>query len=482
MTLSTYKFADPFRLDPEDDEDFADDHVMGDWNPYESLGPDHDMDAYANRRTRPRQKTGAGKVLKAIDDHRTFFGEPMDDELGLVNLAQQNGTDPVLATRYNNADPIKRADMAWNQAEADKWWDSATPEQKAVQRDAAKAAKAYRTVLTGPRIGIDYTDPDTRNGFADISGLPRGNVDAVVNGSKAQRRAVLWANNADLQPWNPKWRAANVAGGLADPDRHVVDGDGTASNWLVTANGINATNEQDERNEAPLFAANRYSESTTDVSAKDDFDPSKEPIVNDRQPDELQNGYKLAQIGQTPTTTSSRFQTVPTPREKPPAPIRSKPPTIHNPAGRGERNDDEGKGWFGAPRVGGTHKGTDILANPGDPIVSPIEGKVENRLMVYSDGITSKKPWLKVFRSVHIRGTGPYKGMLVKLYYVDGKGPRIGEKVKAGTTVLGLLQNVGKDHRAPRMKPHVHVRVEWNGVEIDPATVLPAWTTRKPHP
>ncbi len=240
MTLSAYKFTDPFRLDPDDDEDFADDHVMGDWNPYESLGPDRDMDAYANRRTRPRQKTGAGKVLKAIDDHQTFFGGPMDDELGLVNLAQQNGTDPVLATRYNNADASKRADMAWNQAEADKWWDSATPERKAIQRDAAKAAKAYRTVLTGPRIGVDYTDPDTRNGFADISGLPRGNVDAVVNGSKAQRRAVLWANNAALQPWNPKWRVASASANEAIDTGLEEDLNGSAPNSDDTALAINA--------------------------------------------------------------------------------------------------------------------------------------------------------------------------------------------------------------------------------------------------
>ena len=129
MALFTKDFTDPLKQYQYDDDAFATDHVMGDFNPHEPLGPDHDMQLYSDKRTRPRQKTRAKEVLRAVDDHQTFFGGAMDDELDLHNMTYKLGTDPELAKTYNRSDKAIRDNLARNQTEAGKWWDDATPQQ-----------------------------------------------------------------------------------------------------------------------------------------------------------------------------------------------------------------------------------------------------------------------------------------------------------------------------------------------------------------
>ena len=164
------------------------------------------MQLYSDKRTRPRQKTRAKDVLKAVDDHQTFFGGAMDDELALDNMAYSLGMDPELAKTYNRGGKTTRDNLAWNQTEADKWWDSATPHQKADQYDGAKAKQAYEIAEKSVGWGIDYTDDHPRDNYADISSLPRGKLNHLLNGTPEERRAVIRETNAQVQPWNPAWR------------------------------------------------------------------------------------------------------------------------------------------------------------------------------------------------------------------------------------------------------------------------------------
>ena len=148
------------------------------------------------------------------------------------------------------------------------------------------------------------------------------------------------------------------------------------------------------------------------------------------------------------------------------------PPPIFNPTGGTERNDPEGAGHFGAPRGGGTrrHKGVDITANPKDPVVAPIDGKIVLRGKAYRNDPR--------YDSVHIVGTGKYTGMTVKILYVDRGGPDGGLNpnfdVKAGITVIGGAQDISQKH-GKKMKPHVHIEVLWRGKRVDPARALPIW-------
>ena len=67
---------------------------------------------------------------------------------------------------------------------------------------------------------------------------------------------------------------------------------------------------------------------------------------------------------------------------------------------------------------------------------------------------------------VEIEGSGEHKGMSAKLFYVDRRGPKKGDDtgtpVKAGRTILGLLQDVRKVH-GPTMKPHLHMEIRRYG-------------------
>ncbi|MGH6899772.1 MAG: hypothetical protein ACREJ5_25015 [Geminicoccaceae bacterium] len=50
--------------------------------------------------------------------------------------------------------------------------------------------------------------------------------------------------------------------------------------------------------------------------------------------------------------------------------------------------------------------------------------------------------------------------------------------MKAGRTILGLLQDVRKKH-GTKMKPHLHMEIRRYGELIDPADLLPLWAARR---
>ncbi len=59
--------------------------------------------------------------------------------------------------------------------------------------------------------GIDYTDADTRNDYAETNNLHPGKFKQFLYGTPEERRDVIRETNARLQPWNPKWHVPAVS-------------------------------------------------------------------------------------------------------------------------------------------------------------------------------------------------------------------------------------------------------------------------------
>lgn len=139
-----------------------------------------------------------------------------------------------------------------------------------------------------------------------------------------------------------------------------------------------------------------------------------------------------------------------------------------------ERNDTDGNGWYGASRNGGRrqHKGVDVTANaPGDPVFAPINGVVEKHGWT-DDNLTHP--------IVNIRGTGTHNGLKFRLFYVDPGTLSQGTAVSAGDQV-GTYKDVQAAYPGRKdMKHHVHVETLYDGKHIDPALILPNWTSSKP--
>jgi len=129
---------------------------------------------------------------------------------------------------------------------------------------------------------------------------------------------------------------------------------------------------------------------------------------------------------------------------------------------RGTRDTDAyGSGTFLASRDGGerAHRGRDYIAVPGDPIISPIDGKVTRLLVAYAG---SELRGLEL-ESDRIRA---------KLLYVD-PAVEVGTKVVRGQ-LIGVAQDVAaywarKSPRPGRMVNHVHLEVM---VWMDPADAM----------
>jgi murein DD-endopeptidase MepM/ murein hydrolase activator NlpD len=138
---------------------------------------------------------------------------------------------------------------------------------------------------------------------------------------------------------------------------------------------------------------------------------------------------------------------------------------------RGLRNTDAyGSGTFGASRGTRTHGGLDIRAQPGDPAIAPISGRVVKIGIAYHGSDLG---------SLHIQGTGEYADARVKMLYVETLVP-INSTVKQGD-VVGQVQDVAgywadKSPRAGIMKNHVHLELT---MRCDPQRLmrLPEVTT-----
>lgn len=121
--------------------------------------------------------------------------------------------------------------------------------------------------------------------------------------------------------------------------------------------------------------------------------------------------------------------------------------------------DAHGKGHFHAPRDNGKrkHSGTDIVANPNEPIYSPISGLITRHPFPYGTDLR--------FKGIEIKN----KDFVVKIFYLN---PTIiqGTSVKAGQ-IIGYAQDLTKKYKG--IINHVHLEVKNTaGTLINPETLV----------
>ncbi|MDR5590257.1 M23 family metallopeptidase [Christiangramia sp. SM2212] len=109
--------------------------------------------------------------------------------------------------------------------------------------------------------------------------------------------------------------------------------------------------------------------------------------------------------------------------------------------------DRHGFGHFGASRSGGTrtHKGVDLVANPGDYVYAPFKGKITKYGYCYGDTLE--------YRYIEITGD---KHICRILYSELDDAFDVGDSVPEDQ-FIGIAQAIEK--RYPGITPHVHVEI-----------------------
>ncbi|PCJ58688.1 MAG: hypothetical protein COA65_07610 [Rhodospirillaceae bacterium] len=111
------------------------------------------------------------------------------------------------------------------------------------------------------------------------------------------------------------------------------------------------------------------------------------------------------------------------------------------------KTDPQGAGHFGARRNGGRrkHLGIDLVAPPGTPVTSPLDGTVTRLGWPYGDDPS--------YRYVEVTtGTG-----LVARHFYVAPSVTLGETVTAGKSCLGTVQDLTK--RYPHITNHLHLEI-----------------------
>lgn len=109
------------------------------------------------------------------------------------------------------------------------------------------------------------------------------------------------------------------------------------------------------------------------------------------------------------------------------------------------RMDPKGDGHFGSGRTGHTHQGTDFLVSGGNPVYSPIDGKIVRYGYAYKDSTT--------YRNIVIHG----EGVEIKIMYARlATGVQVGDRVSRGQRI-GTAQAVSQRYGGPPMRDHLHV-------------------------
>lgn len=108
------------------------------------------------------------------------------------------------------------------------------------------------------------------------------------------------------------------------------------------------------------------------------------------------------------------------------------------------RDSQAVQSFFGAPRDGGrrSHKGIDIFAPRGTPVLAVARGVIDHRT---SSGRGGKVVWLR----------SPDKGFRLYYAHLDSQLVRPGQRVQAGDT-LGFVGNTGNARSTP---PHLHFSI-----------------------
>lgn len=120
-------------------------------------------------------------------------------------------------------------------------------------------------------------------------------------------------------------------------------------------------------------------------------------------------------------------------------------------------NDPTGDGAYGASRGGGArkHNGIDLIVSLGEPIYSPISGRIV-KTRPYADDHN--------FHGVRIYGKGKHEGMMVKIFYM--KPVLTSSEVREGEQI-GQAQAISTKY-TPSMKDHIHIEVYLNNQRVDP--------------
>lgn len=105
------------------------------------------------------------------------------------------------------------------------------------------------------------------------------------------------------------------------------------------------------------------------------------------------------------------------------------------------------------PFIPGAHRGIDIAAPMGAPIVSPIAGRVVFAAMGENGGYGGL---------VIVDGEGPRAGIRVYLAHLSRIDVRVGNRLAAGDRV-GLAGSTGRS-----TGPHLHFETRINGAPVDP--------------
>ena len=123
------------------------------------------------------------------------------------------------------------------------------------------------------------------------------------------------------------------------------------------------------------------------------------------------------------------------------------PPTPH-----GIRSDAMGSGHYGALRGARTHRGTDYICYPGEPVYSPISGLV----------VRESRPYTDTYSGLLIRNSQ----IELKIFYFSPDLSLVGSYVKEGDAI-GVAQDISQKY-GDAMTPHIHVQVEG----VDPELLM----------
>lgn len=115
------------------------------------------------------------------------------------------------------------------------------------------------------------------------------------------------------------------------------------------------------------------------------------------------------------------------------------------------RSDSAGDGHFGASRSGGTrtHKGVDLLVEPGEAIFAPFPGKVVREARPYDSD--------DHYTGLLLEGSGAFEGYALKLFYMEPLEGIIGREVTQGA-LIGHAQAISEKHGGGMMD-HVHAEI-----------------------
>ena len=117
------------------------------------------------------------------------------------------------------------------------------------------------------------------------------------------------------------------------------------------------------------------------------------------------------------------------------------------------RMDPLGDGHFGADRGDHQHEGTDLVAEPGEPVFSPISGVISGVGYAYANDLS--------FRLVEITGGGKVADLM---YVLPLDWVRPGAEVSRGEQV-GYAQAVSTRYGAA-MLDHIHVELRTESGEL----------------